>query len=136
MALHEIPKDGAKHLHVRDCPCNPTASRRRHDGMMRTVYTHRETRKHPEMAPLVVDVAANLGDPDDLAGPEDPECGHVLVDVDGETHHHDIPDDGAPHAPTSECGCGPQRETAGGHVVYGHVDQDADVDEREEAMSV
>jgi hypothetical protein len=52
------------------------------------------------------------------------DCGHVIVELDGEEQHHDIPDDGAPHAPTSECGCGPQRHLVGGHVVYEHVDQD------------
>lgn len=52
------------------------------------------------------------------------DCGHTLVLVDGEWQHHEIPDDGAPHAATSECGCGPQRHSIGGHVVYAHVDQD------------
>jgi hypothetical protein len=55
---------------------------------------------------------------------DDDECGHVIVTIDGEPQHHEIPDDDAPHAPTSECGCGPQRYTVGGHVVYEHVDQD------------
>lgn len=54
----------------------------------------------------------------------DDECDHVIVTVAGEPEHHAIPDDGAPHAPTSECGCGPQRYIAGGHIVYEHVDQD------------
>lgn len=54
----------------------------------------------------------------------DTECGHTIVDVAGESQHHEIPDDGAPHAPTGECGCGPQRHLAGGHIVYEHVDQD------------
>lgn len=39
---------------------------------------------------------------------------------------HEIPDDGAPHAPTSECGCGPAREYRGGRPVYVHVDQRPD----------
>jgi hypothetical protein len=41
---------------------------------------------------------------------------------------HEIPDDGAPHAPDTSCGCGPQRVeglrpdgTRG--VTYAHVDQ-------------
>lgn len=54
----------------------------------------------------------------------DDECGHVIVTVNGEDQHHEIPDDGAPHAPAGECGCGPQRYTVGGHIVYEHVDQD------------
>jgi hypothetical protein len=41
--------------------------------------------------------------------------------------HHQIPDDGAPHAPTSECGCAPQVfHTDDGTRVYLHVDQDDD----------
>lgn len=50
-------------------------------------------------------------------------CGHVVIDVDGDEQHHDIPDDGAPHAPSSECGCGPAVRLAGPHRVYEHVDQ-------------
>lgn len=43
--------------------------------------------------------------------------------------HHQIPDDGAPHAPTSECGCSPEVfHTNEGVRVYLHVDQDADDD--------
>lgn len=43
--------------------------------------------------------------------------------------HHAWPDDGAPHAPTSECGCGPQRlELSPVLVVYEHVGQDLDFD--------
>lgn len=39
--------------------------------------------------------------------------------------HHVWPDDGAPHAPTSECGCGPERyDVSAGLVVYDHPDQD------------
>jgi hypothetical protein len=62
---------------------------------------------------------------DDLSDDDltDDECGHTVV-VDGEHQHHDIPDDGAPHAPTSECGCGPARYLTAGGVVYEHVDQD------------
>lgn len=39
---------------------------------------------------------------------------------------HLIPDDGAPHAPTSECGCGPDRVLRGGRYVYVHTDQRPD----------
>jgi hypothetical protein len=44
---------------------------------------------------------------------------------------HLIPDDGAPHAPTSECGCGPDRSTTprpdGTHgTTYTHRDMTAD----------
>ena len=59
----------------------------------------------------------------------DEECGHHLVDVAGELQHHNIPDDFAPHVPTSECGCGPALHVVAGHVVYEHVDQDAGVDD-------
>ncbi len=54
------------------------------------------------------------------------ECGHVIVDVDGEVQHHEIPDDGTPHAPDGSCGCEPQRFEVHGAVVYEHVDQDLD----------
>jgi hypothetical protein len=41
--------------------------------------------------------------------------------------HHQIPDDCAPHAPTSECGCAPEVfHTEDGTRVYLHVDQDHD----------
>lgn len=53
------------------------------------------------------------------------ECGHEVVEVDGMQEHHDIPDDGAPHAPSGDCGCGPAMRMAGEHRVYEHVDQDA-----------
>ncbi len=56
--------------------------------------------------------------------PVDDECGHLVTVVSGEHQHHDIPDDGAPHAATSECGCGPQRYVVDGHIVFEHVDQD------------
>lgn len=54
----------------------------------------------------------------------DDECGHTIVVVARQTQHHEIPDDSAPHAPTSECSCGPQRHFVTGHVVYEHIDQD------------
>lgn len=50
------------------------------------------------------------------------DCGHYVVHVEGEEQHHAIPDDSAPHAPTSECGCGPQRVDAR-QVIYLHVAQ-------------
>ena len=65
----------------------------------------------------------------DLASREDfdlahDDCGHVIVNVDGEVQHHEIPDDGAPHAPDGSCGCRPQRYDVHGVIVYEHVDQD------------
>ncbi len=43
--------------------------------------------------------------------------------------HHQIPDDSAPHAPTSECGCAPEVfHTKDGTRVYVHADQDHDED--------
>lgn len=38
---------------------------------------------------------------------------------------HEIPEDGAPHELSSECGCCPQRHEIGGDVVYEHFDQGA-----------
>lgn len=135
MALHEIPDDGVKHLGGKDCPCGPTARKRRVKGVTRTVYTHHET---TAAAPAPVALSDQVTVPADLvdqvAPPADPasgpeaSCGHVVVDVDGEWQHHDIPDDGAPHAATTECGCQPQRDTSSGHVVLLHQDQGADVD--------
>ncbi|MFI7608901.1 hypothetical protein ACIBTV_27825 [Micromonospora sp. NPDC049366] len=44
---------------------------------------------------------------------------------------HEIPaDDGAEHAPTSECGCGPARVPRGRRFVYVHVDQRPDQQDR------
>lgn len=66
---------------------------------------------------------------------QDPECGCVVstttttttTTVDGTpvaVHHH-IPDDGAPHAPNGECGCGPHLSGQGTAVwVYAHTDQE------------
>jgi len=54
-------------------------------------------------------------------------CVVVFGEVDGvrREFHHQIPDDHMPHAPTSECGCGPQaREIPSGVIVFEHVDQD------------
>lgn len=106
MALHQVPDDGTKHVHVRECPCKPRVSKKRIEGMMRTVIAHQD------QTPAGADVEA--------------DCGHTVVDVDGDQQHHEIPDDGAPHAPTTECGCGPQRVTSGPHVVFVHADQGFD----------
>ncbi len=60
----------------------------------------------------------------------DDDCGCDFiehVDVDGrqvEQHHH-WPDDGAPHAETADCGCGPSLQQVTETLwVYHHVDQD------------
>jgi hypothetical protein len=66
---------------------------------------------------------------DPASGPE-AACGHVVVETEtGEWQHHDIPDDGSPHAATTECGCSPQRDTSSGHAVILHVDQGDDVND-------
>lgn len=101
MARHDIPQDGVKHIPAPDCPCQPAARKALDRGVRRTVYAHQAARKHPEMPA---------------------RCGCTVVAVDGDDQHHTIPDDGTPHAPTSECGCDPQRRTVAGHVVYEHVD--------------
>lgn len=116
MALHEIPDDGVKHLPGKGCPCQPTSHKRRDRGIVRTVYTHHEV---PTDSRLVAEMAPAVEAPET-------ECGHQVVDVGGELQHHEIPDDGHPHAPTTECGCGPQREQQNGHVVYVHADQGHD----------
>lgn len=110
MAMHEIPQDGTDHQPSPDCPCRPTVSKtKRLTEPARTIYAHRE----------------RTADTVDVDGLREAECGHLVVD--GE--HHDIPDDGAPHAPTTECGCGPQLATgAGGHAVYVHTDQGSDAE--------
>lgn len=36
---------------------------------------------------------------------------------------HEIPVDGAPHAPSTECGCGVRRVRRGRRWVYVHTDQ-------------
>ena len=64
---------------------------------------------------------------------EDEDCGHLIteIEVDGRKVqlHHTLPDDTAPHAPTSECGCGPVlHQVDAGMWVYEHIDQDADED--------
>lgn len=108
MATHEIPVDGTEHERTAVCPCQPGRRDRAGGGV---TYTHRDRRPAEVLAGQ---------------GREDPDCGHVVIDVDGDRQHHDIPDDGAPHAPTTGCGCGPARLEAGDHVVYAHVDQAAD----------
>lgn len=113
VSMHQIPDDGTKHLRGRECPCGPQVAKRRVSGVVRTVFAHNEMKR-----------AVPAGD---VELPE-ADCGHIVVDVDGDQQHHEIPDDGAPHAPSTECGCGPQRVTSGEHVVFVHVDQGADND--------
>jgi hypothetical protein len=61
----------------------------------------------------------------------DDECGcdfvhHTVIDGRPVQIHHVIPDDGAPHSDTSECGCGPDvRRVSDDLMVFDHVDQDA-----------
>lgn len=69
----------------------------------------------------------------DLDVDVDDDCGCAVTTmrVDGRDVqvHHFLPDDFAPHAPTSECGCGPQlRQVSDVLWVYEHVDQDGDDD--------
>lgn len=139
MALHEIPDDGTTHIHVVQCPCGPTTSkrRRRADGFLQTVITHHE-RPAPNPVALSDRISVPAGEADYVASPADPDsgpeavCGHVVIQVRGEWQHHAIPDDGAPHAATSKCECGPQRDTSErGHIVYEHTDQSHD-DESEQ----
>lgn len=114
MARHDIPDDGTKHIAGPECPCKPDGRKRLDRGVMRTVYAHREA---PPRA------AVALLEHTDVEFPE-ADCGHIVIDVDGDAQHHNIPDDGAPHAPTTECGCGVQRVEEAGHVVFEHVDQE------------
>ncbi len=58
----------------------------------------------------------------------DDVCGHELVDNDGVIERHQIPDDGAPHAPTSECGCSVTTVTENDVTVYIHTNQDPQED--------
>jgi hypothetical protein len=134
MALHEVPEDGTTHQHAVDCPCGPQVIRRRRaDGFMGRVFVHQargpEDDDQDAGAQLPAGVARIMPGADPEVGPE-AECGHVVVETEaGEWQHHEIPDDGAPHAPTSECGCGPQRDESTGHVVYVHADTEADQDD-------
>lgn len=115
MALHIVPEQEEGHLRDEGCPCSParteghaTVGRGRNRRPYRgTIFTHRPFAEAPD---------------------EEAECGHTIVTdpASGEVQHHEIPGDDAPHAPTSECGCSPQRRLVGGHVVYVHHDQDAD----------
>lgn len=143
-----------RHQRDETCPCRPAKTEGHADvghGRNRTpyrgvIFTHASVPPIPpatgdELAALIAETAVpmtRLSDrisvPTALVGhvapAEDPEsgpeadCGHVVVEVDGEWQHHDIPDDGAPHSASGECGCGPARVTVCGHVVYEHVDQD------------
>jgi hypothetical protein len=62
---------------------------------------------------------------------EDEECGCLVATtvIDGvptEVHHW-LPDDFAPHEPSSECGCQPALRAQGtGRLLYEHWDQDSD----------
>lgn len=134
MALHEIPADGAKHLASRDCPCGPKSRKRMIKGIRRTVYAHQEwpTTADVMLSDRVSVPAGTAGRVAPAANPEaGPEaaCGHVVVETDTGWQHHDIPDDGSPHAATTECGCGPQLDQSSGHTVLLHVDQGDDVDD-------
>lgn len=120
MALHQIPEAEAdRHTQEQACPCGPDkveghatigTGRNRH-SYQGVIFRHRA---------MPVPAAAVEPDPAEL--PE-AACGHLVVDG----VHHEIPDDGAPHSTTSECGCGPQLAGQGSeHVVLVHVDQAAD----------
>jgi hypothetical protein len=99
VARHDIPADGTKHIAGPNCPCG-VKTRKDPGPPVRTVYAH------------IAQALPPAGDD----GPE-ADCAHL---VDGQQEHHQVPDDGAPHAPTSECGCGPHRVQSGGHAVYEH----------------
>ena len=105
MAMHEIPVDGTDHDRTVTCPCQPSRRDRAGGGI---TYVHNDRR------------------PEETG--REATCGHVIIEASGEQQHHQIPDDGAPHAPTTECGCSPQRVTTGDHVVYQHADPDGDSD--------
>jgi hypothetical protein len=50
--------------------------------------------------------------------------------------HHQIPDDTAPHVPSTECGCGPQAtENPDGVILFTHVDQDEPEDAWADVMA-
>jgi hypothetical protein len=121
--LHIVPEREEGHQRDEACPCSPSKT----EGYA-TVGVGRN--RHPYRGEIVTHrpfVEAPTPAPDDeTAG--DTDCGHVIVTEHGVEQHHQIPDDSVPHAPTSECGCKPQRVTAGGHVVYVHPDPDGDTD--------
>lgn len=62
---------------------------------------------------------------------EDEDCGCLVstIEVDGfqvEVHHW-LPDDFAPHAPESECGCCPVlHDQRPKRLLYEHLDQDTE----------
>lgn len=120
MALHKFTDGDAGHEHTEACPCRPGKS----EGYA-TVGTGRN--RHPYRG--VIFTHGQLPAPAEDDEPAEADCGHIVVDAGGEQQHHEIPDDSAPHAPTTECGCGPQRETRGGHAVIVHVDQDPQHDD-------
>lgn len=70
---------------------------------------------------------------DDVREECDTECGCDFVEIifdQGERFelHHVIPDDGAPHAPTLECGCDPDiHRVEYDLIVVDHKDQDIDL---------
>jgi hypothetical protein len=81
---------------------------------------------------------------DDEVGEEcENECGCDFIEIifdQGERFelHHVIPDDGAPHAATTECGCHPDIERVDYEfIVVDHKDQDIDLslDAEEDAWS-
>lgn len=133
MALHLMPDDeqDGRHTFTDGCPCKPSKSEGHATvgaGRNRTPYRGVIYRHQHLEAPAPVELHDRIAVPDDEADYVTEACGHVVVEVNGEWQHHDIPDDGAPHAPTSECGCGPQRSTSDlGHIVYEHDDQGDDV---------
>lgn len=70
---------------------------------------------------------------DDPGWAESEDCGcwvaKLVIDGVEVDAHHWIPDDSAPHVPSTECGCSPvRREEAEGVILFEHWDQDdADV---------
>lgn len=66
--------------------------------------------------------------PTPAPAPPPARADHVEVTTTGEPHQ--IPNDGAPHAPTTECGCSPQRawqdDEQGGRWVIVHPDTSTD----------
>lgn len=124
MALHKIDKrDEAGHTRDASCPCGPVRTEgnatfrivrsRQRFPYRGVIYTHQ-----PLPAPVPDERLAG-----DVTGLPEADCGCTVVDVDGNLQHHAIPDDEAQHAPTVECGCGPQAEGDGRHRVFVHVDQ-------------
>lgn len=64
---------------------------------------------------------------DDLVEDEDCGCAVIPIEVDGRQvmTHHFLPDDESPHAPTTECGCGPElHEVSDVLWVFEHIDQE------------